>query len=982
MKPQFHILIAEDDLISRKILEKSIIKQGHEVTCVANGREALKAFDQRFFPIVITDWMMPEMDGLGLCRAIREKVTQGYVFIVLLTAKGADEDILLGFEAGADDYLTKPFNQTELIARLNTGIRILNQEKTLKNAEQEIWKYTAGLEGMVQARTEQLRDSEEKYRTILEKIEEGYYEVDLSGRLTFFNNSLCKITGYSRNELTGMNSSGLTDKDNAQKLLEEYNRVYQTGLPAKRVDWTLQTKSGDIKFMDNSVSLIKDSEGNPSGFRGIIRDVTERKELENNLLEKTRLAEEASKAKSEFLANLSHEIRTPLNGIIGITEMAMEDCLDARQRKLLEIIDKETNSLSVLINDILDFSKIEARKMELEHLDFELRIMVEDLANAMSLTAKSKGLNFFFLISPDVPLQLTGDPGRLRQILMNLLGNALKFTHKGEILLNIELDQDLGNEAKIRFSVKDTGIGIPAEKQSIIFDGFTQADGSTTRKYGGTGLGTTISKQLAELMGGEIGFESEDGKGSVFWFTVVLGKQTVNKAVSEIKEFDLHNLKVLLVHGNRANMLKLNQHLGSQGCRSKAVSGGKNALAVLKKSAASQDHFQVIVTCALTDDMDGFELSSRIRASKEFDNVSIIVIASSGMKGDANKCKKIGIEGYLTGTTEPEDLCRAISMILGVSGKKEAHQAKRLVTKHSLSEEKRDQNHVQILLVEDYPTNQKVAMRHLRRAGYQVDLAENGQLAVEAFKQKQYDLILMDMQMPVMDGYEATKAIRALEEKSKNETKVVYKSVRTPIIATTAHAMKGDRKLCLDAGMDDYIAKPFRKTKLLATVEKWTERIDDSAVVAKATMAKSACRLSIVDCGDEIAKPQSVTTINHQSSIVNRQSHDAPMNFDQAVAEFEGDREFLMEILGEFLDNVKGQIKTIHQALSEGNAELVRKESHSIKGGAADLTAEGLAELAFELENIGISKALDRGGAVLQKLEGELTRLENFAEVV
>ncbi len=926
--------------------------------------------DQRFFPIVITDWVMPEMDGLGLCRAIREKVTEGYVFIILLTARDSDEDIALGFEAGADDYLTKPFNPTELIARLNTGIRILNQEKTLKNAEQKIRQYSASLEDMVQARTEQLRNSEEKYRTILESIEEGYFEIDLSGRLTFFNDSICRISGYKRNELTGMNTHGLTDKDNDRKLLEEYNGVSQTGLPAKRIDWTLQTKSGDIRFMENSASLIRDSEGNPSGFRGIIRDVTERKELENDLLEKTRLAEAASKAKSEFLANLSHEIRTPLNGIIGMTELALENCLDDSQRELLKTIDAETNSLSVLINDILDFSKIEASKMELEQMHFDLRLMVEDLASNLSLRARRKGLDFAFLISPDVPLQLTGDPGRLRQILMNLLVNALKFTHEGEITLNVELDQDLGNDAKIRFSVKDTGIGIPAEKQAIIFDGFTQADGSTTRKYGGTGLGTTISKQLAKLMGGEIGLESEDGKGSVFWFTVVIGKQTGKKAVSERKELDLDNLKVLLVHGNRANVSNLRQHLGSWGCRLNAVCGGKDALSILEESAASRDHFKVILTGALIVDMDGFELSSRIRAMKEFDNVPIIVIASCGMKGDADKCKEIGIEGYMTGTTEPADLRQAILMILGVSGKKEAHQAKRLVTKHTLSEEKRNHGHVRILLAEDYPTNQKVAMRRLWGAGYEVDLVENGQLAVEAFKQKQYDLILMDMQMPVMDGYEATKAIRALEKKFKNKTKAGFKSFRTPIIATTAHAMKGDRELCLKAGTDDYLTKPFRKTKLLSTVERWT----DSDPISK---GRSLGRRDVCPGGEVESKEVDVAESEIRNPKSKMDEADTPMYFEKAVAEFEGDREFLIEVLEEFLDNVKVQIKTIHQALSEGNAELVRKESHSIKGGAADMAAERLAELAFELENVGKSKDLDRGDSVLQKLEGELARLEN-----
>ena len=837
---------------------------------------------------------------------------------------------------------------------------------------------------------EALRESEEKHRTILESIEDGYYEVDIPGNFTFFNDSMCKMLGYPKDEMVDMNNRQYMDQGNAKKVYEVFNRVYKTGKPDKGFDWEFIRKDGDKRYVETSVSLMKDAEGQPIGFRGILRDITERKQAEKLEQEKIK-AEAANKAKSEFLANMSHEIRTPLNGIIGMTELAMDTDLDDNQRDILHTVNTEADSLLGIINDILDFSKIEAGKLELEEIPFDLRYMIEDLANSIAIRAEQKGVEFISFLSPDVPSRLIGDPGRLRQILINLSGNALKFTHKGEIYIKAELAEELGDRAKIRFLVKDTGIGIPKEKQATIFESFTQADGSTTRRYGGTGLGITISKQLVELMGGEIGVESpadcrlkidncrlqdspkiEDpnnrqssivnsqskgGPGSIFYFTAVFRKQKGEKAILA-KEVDLSNLRVLVVDDNQTNRFILMEYLRSWGCLPVEAPGGKEALSILRDSVSSEEPFSLILTDIQMPQMDGFELAREIRAIKALRGAPIIALSSAGRRGDGEICTDIGIEGYLIKPIKRDDLHMAIISVLGLS-RGEEDTLQKLVTRHTIVEEGRKDVH--ILLAEDYPTNQQVAIRHLNSAGYRVDLAEDGQQAVEAYKQKGYDLILMDIQMPVMDGYEATREIRKLEAHHSTTQPLNH----LPIIAMTAHALKGIKERCLEAGMDDYIAKPLRRKELLAMVDKWTRRIDDF-------------RLPIVDQG--IATPNLQRTIigNGQSSIVNSQSK-APMNLDRAIEEFEGDKGFLMEVLEGFLENVRTQIGTIQQAISDGDAEIVRREAHSIKGGAANLTADKLSRIALELEDIGKSGALEGGTEALERLKKEFYRLEGYA---
>jgi len=764
-----------------------------------------------------------------------------------------------------------------------------------------------------------LRESEAKYRRLSENSPAVVYQFTMTadGQFMFpyVSEAVTDILGVTPKEVMedGAKLLSLVHPEDQQRFLEGIFKSAQSFEPYHAEIRCI--KGGEVLWGEARSTPRRRDDGSIL-WDGVLIDITERKQAEERLRqtnlqlqqaiasakEMAAQAEAANRAKSEFLANMSHEIRTPMNGIIGMTGLLLDTDLTEEQYHFADSVRRSADALLGLINDVLDFSKIEAGRMELETLVFDLRNVLEDVAEVIALKAKEKGLEFISAAGPEVPVFLEGDPGRLRQLILNLANNAVKFTDRGEISVRASLASETDQDALIRFSIRDTGIGIPEHRRKDAFEKFTQLDNSVTRKYGGTGLGLAICKQLAEMMGGEIGVISKEGQGSEFWFTARFHKQPEAHRPSATRP-DVSGVRILVVDDNATNREILLLQFKAWGARPDEAPDGETGLRLLQEAVRAGDPYQVAILDMQMPGMSGEKLGQAIRADTTLADTHVVMMTSMGEQGDASRFEEMGFAGYLTKPIRQSDLFDSLAaMLSGETGK----PRRKIVTRHSIRRLRREK--ARVLVAEDNITNQQVAVGILKKLGLRADAVANGEEAITALRTLPYDLVLMDVQMPVMDGITATQEIRKVESEARN----------VPIIAMTAHVMKGDREKCLDAGMDDYLAKPMDPQALAHVLEKW---LPDHR--------------------------------QNKAGFSTSQPAKATFDRERLLERLMGDETLARNVLSHFLNEIPQHMENLKRYVASGDTAAAGNEAHAIKGTAANVAADTLYQTALEMEQAG-----------------------------
>ena len=769
-------------------------------------------------------------------------------------------------------------------------------------------------------------ESQKQYwETLVQNSPVAIVILDLDERVVSCNPAFEGLFGYACSDVIGRPIDALITADNGERA--EAAAYTEQAMRGETAHGIVRRRRKDGSTVDVELfGLPVRVDGQRVGVVGMYHDISD-------LVRARQVAEETDRAKSEFLANMSHEIRTPMNGVIGMLELALDTQLSDEQRDFLTAAHESAEALLTLLNDILDFSKIEAGRLELEEISFNLRTLVDGVAETLSHRAEAKALELACDIHDDCPVFVRGDPGRVRQILVNLVGNAIKFTDSGEVVIRVAKEAGSEDQPVVRFTVADTGIGIPHDHQATIFNRFVQVDGSTTRKYGGSGLGLAISRELVERMGGQVHVESESGKGSTFWFTLPFVQESAPVRAPLAAPHEMAGLRVLVVDDNATSRLIMTTTLMGLGCRVEGAASGPEALDTLRSAASGGTPFRVAFLDMQMPEMDGEETLRLIKQDPHIGEVLVIILTSMGTRGDASRLQALGCAGYLLKPIRGFQVSEALAAVLGWTKLPEELKAGRLVTRHTLTEQK----DVHILLAEDNPINSKLAVALLARVGYTVDTVENGAQAVAAVRKDPYSLVLMDVQMPEMDGFEATQLIREMQAGG----------TRTPIIALTAHAMKGDRERCLEAGMDDYISKPLQPEELYAAIERWT---------------KSSMRPARVEAG----------------AIQPAGSEVGPMDWEKGLWYCGGDQALFTELVTQFVDNLEGEINELRAAVAAKDSPVFTRRAHGMKGIAATFGADPLAEIAKQLEALGFEGNLPAAPPLIDQVEVEGARLREF----